>query len=499
MKPRRSRSWATVFLRNPKWSPDGKRISYLDNSWSLYVLDIEGNRCEKICSEPKYGPPDIRGLHHNWSADSKWIVYTVNTDALIQQVLVYNVAENTSYPITDGLSEVSEPCFDPSGKYLYFLASTDSGPVKHWFAMSNDDVSATNQIYLAVLRDSDANPLAKESDEETEKKDETATKSTDQPSDATAQAAEAGVKSEKPETANDKADKKVPTPEVSIDFDGLDQRIVAVPMPAALHSNLQAGNDGTFFVIKQDADGKRSLVSFSLKTRKPTTLIDSDVNGFELTANRKKLLYSGGSNWAIADAGSKIETAKGKLNTDAIQVRVDPRAEWQQIFDEVWRINRDYFYDPAMHGAELAGDREKYKQFLPHCVTRDDLNRVLMWMCSELSVGHHRVGGGDDITTAETVPGGYWGPDYVIDSNRYRLQKVFGGLNWNGDLRAPLTEPGVRVKAGEFILAINGIDLKASDNIFRTWKTPPENRRVDGRAQLRWIGSSDCFRRSDRG
>jgi tricorn protease len=442
------------FFEEPKWSPDGKKISYRDNSWSLYVLDIEGNRCEKIASEPLYGPTNIRGLHHNWSADSKWIAYTVNTAALIQRVFVYNVAENKSYPVTDGLSEVSEPCFDPGGKFLFFLASTDAGPVKHWFAMSNNDMEATNQIYVAVLSNDGANPLAKESDEE-------------QPAAPAAAAATPPGGSGAPATEAEAAKPAASAPpEVKIDFEGLDQRILALPLPAALYSNLQAGPEETTYFVKQDAGGGRSLQSFSFKTRKPETLLESGVRGFELSANGKRILYGQENNWAIADAG-KIDPGKGRLAVDAIRVRIDPRAEWTQVFDEVWRINRDYFYDPGMHGANWPAMREKYRQFLAHCVTRDDLNRVLMWMCSELAVGHHRVGGGDDVTEVESIPGGLLGADFEIDSGRYRVKKVYGGLNWNGELRAPLTEPGVRVQAGDYILAVNGHDLKAADNIFR--------------------------------
>lgn len=447
------------FYEDPKWSPDGKRISYRDNSWSLFVLDLESQRCEKIVSEPKFGPANLRGLHHSWSADSQWIAYTVNTPAMIQQAFVYQVAENKSFPITDGLSEVSEPVFDPSGKYLYFLASTDSGPVKHWFAMSNADMEASNQIYLAVLANDGVNPLARESDEEPGKKSEpaAAAKST---GDASAIPADTAAKPTVPAP-------QAAAPSVRIDFAGLDQRILALPLPSALHSNLRVGTEGTLHFIKQDANRDRSLVSYSLKTRKSTVLIDSGVSGFQLTADGKKLLYAAGSTWGLADANNKIAAGAGKLNVESIQVRVQPRQEWDQIFDEVWRINRDYFYDPGMHGCNWPAMREKYRQFLPHCVTRDDLNRVLMWMCSELAVGHHRVGGGDDITNAKNVPGGLLGADFEIDSGRYRLKKVYGGLNWNGELRSPLTEPGVRVQPGEYLLAINGQELTAKDNIFR--------------------------------
>ncbi len=466
------------FYEQPIWSPDGKRISYRDNSWSLYVYDIEGNHSEKICSEPKFGPANLRGLHHNWSGDSKWLAYTVNTEAMIQQAFVYNIADKKSYPITDGMSEVSEPCFDDNGKYVYFLASTNAGPVKHWFAMSNADMDTTNQIYVAVLADDSSNPLARESDEEPAKK-ENGAQPTEKAADPTAPKTDAPAEqkpaddtknaNEQKKTADAKSngEQKSEPKIVRFDASGLDERILALPIPAALYSSLKAGPEGTIFFIKQDANGERSLMSFSMKTKKTMTLIDSGVGGFQLSADNKKLLYNTGETWGVADASAKIAPGSGKLATDSISVRIDPRQEWNQIFDEVWRINRDYFYDPGMHGADWPAMREKYRAFLPHCVTRDDLNRVLMWMCSEIAVGHHRVGGGEDITTAEKVPGGLLGADFEIDSNRYRVRKVFGGLNWNGELRAPLSEPGVRVKAGEYILAINGVDLPANDNIYR--------------------------------
>ncbi|MFN7574793.1 MAG: PDZ domain-containing protein [Planctomycetota bacterium] len=459
------------FFEEPKWSPDGKKISYRDNSWSLYVLEIDSGRCEKVTSEPQYGPSNLRGLHHSWSADSQWLAYTVNTPAMIQQAHVYSVAENKSWPISDGLSEVSEPTFDPSGKYLYFFASTDAGPVKHWFAMSNADMESSNQLYVAVLQNEGLNPFMRESDEETPKAESAAGKS--------AAANQAAPTSEKAGTEGDKAAQGSATSAAGatgpaalrIDFSGLNERIVAAPLPAARHSNLSVGAEGQIFLIKEEPNGNRSLVNFSLKTRKPTVLIDSGVSGFTLTPDGKKFLYAAGGNWGIAESGGKLAPGGGKLNTEAIQVRVEPRSEWNQIFEEVWRINRDYFYDPGMHGCNWAAMRERYRQFLPHCVTRDDLNRVLMWMCSELAVGHHRVGGGEDITEAKRVPGGLLGADFEIDSGRYRVKKVYGGLNWNGELRSPLTEPGVRVAAGEYLLAIGGVELRSDDNLYRLLET----------------------------
>jgi tricorn protease len=440
------------FFEDPKWSPDGTKISYRDNSWSLYVFDIAKKESSKICSEPHYGPPDVRGLSHHWAPDSKWIAYTVNTPALIQQAFVYNINDGTSHPISDGMSEVSDPVFDRNGKYIYFLSSTDAGPVKHWFAMSNNDMELSNEIYMVVLQDGEANPLARENDEEaSEDSKENPDKDDDKKKDA--------------ETEKD-ADKKKKPADVKIDFDGLDQRIIALPVKAALYSNLVAGPEGTILFVKTDKDGDSELVNFSLKSRETESMLDK-VDGFVVTPDGKNLLYSADKSFGIAPTTGKIDAGKSKLDMSGIQVRIDPKAEWKQIFNEVWRINRDYFYDPNMHGADWPAMKAKYEPFVDDCVTRDDLNRVLMWMCSELAVGHHRVGGGEERRTAGTVGGGLLGADFEIDGDRYRLKKVFGGLNWNGPLRAPLTEPGVRVKAGEYIIAVDGKDLKASDNIYR--------------------------------
>ena len=435
------------FYSEIAWSPDGTKITYVDNSHSLYLFDIERNKSTKIASEPQYGPGRFPGLHHNWSPDSEWIAYTVNTKAMIQQVKVFNVEKGTSHPVTDGMSEVSEPVFDSSGKYLFFIASTDAGPVKHWFAMSNADMQLTNAVYLAVLRDDDDNPLARQSDEE----DQEAANQDGANQDDGGKAGSPGEAAEI---------------QVRIDFDGLDQRIVALPLGPAVYSNLQAGADSELFYVSRDREGATKLVSFSLKKRKQTTLLEG-VSKFQLTPDGKKVLYAAGSDWGIAGASGKLTAGSGKLNIDEIQVRIDPREEWPQIFEEVWRINRDYFYDSNMHGADWPAMKEKYRPFVEHCVTRGDLNRVLMWMCSELAVGHHRVGGGDVRPDSIRIPGGLLGADLEIDQNRYRIAKVFGGLNWNGAMRAPLTEPGVSVKAGQYVLEINGVPLTGQDNIYR--------------------------------
>jgi tricorn protease len=212
--------------------------------------------------------------------------------------------------------------------------------------------------------------------------------------------------------------------------------------------------------------------SYDLEERKNEEVVE--MNGFLLSADGKKMLYRKGQAWGIADAGKKPEAGKGILNLKSAEVRIDPVSEWPQIFDEAWRINRDYFYDPGMHGADWKAMKEKYAQFLPDLSCRADLNKVVMWMCSELSVGHHRTGGGDRLGEPERVSGGLLGADFKVENNRYRIAKIFEGLNWNPDLRSPLTEPGLNVKAGEYLLAVNGVELTAATNLYQPFENTSE-------------------------
>jgi tricorn protease len=227
---------------------------------------------------------------------------------------------------------------------------------------------------------------------------------------------------------------------------------------------MQAGAAGQVYYQRTTA-GRTSLERYDLAKRRNETLLP-EVNGYTVSADAKKLLYANGNTFAIVSTTVRIEPNAGRLDLDAIQVRVDPRAEWRQIFDEAWRINRDFFYAPNMHGVDWVAMKRKYEAFLPDVATRSDLNRVLQWMSSELTVGHHRVGGGENPETPPSVPGGLLGADYEVADGRYRFRKVYGGLNWNPQLRAPLTEPGVSVRAGEFLLTVDGEDVRPPANLY---------------------------------
>jgi tricorn protease len=462
------------FYDMPTWSPDSKKIAYQDNSQSLYVIDLESGKVTKIASEPQYGPGRARTLRPAWSPDSKWIAYALGNKAAYHTIYAYDVATGQSKAITDGLSDAIDPTFDAGGKYLYFLASTDAGPVNQWFAQSNADMRIHRTPHLVVLKKGEPSPLARESDEEKAKdKDESKDgKPKDKP-----------AKDDKPK---DKAEVK-PT---VIDFDGIDQRIVALPVPAGNYRQLNAGSAGQVYYIENPAEqtpgpgapagGK--LVRFDLSKRKSED-VQPGVADYVLTADGSKaLVFSPPESWSIIPVGAPPmlgkdlkdlmalkdtkDTKDTKLKIDAIEVKIDPRAEWAQMFDEAWRINRDYFYDPQMHGADWPAMKKKYAQLLPHLATRGDLDRVIRGMLSELAVGHSYLGGGERLHERKPVPGGLLGADYEIANGRYRFKKVYGGLNWSPELRAPLTAPGVDVKAGEYLLAVRGIDLKPPTEVY---------------------------------
>jgi tricorn protease len=446
------------FFYSPTWSPDSKKIAYSDKRLNLWYVDIDKAAPVKIDTVR-------RGfaLDPSWSPDSRWIVYTKALQSWYSAVFVYSLEEAKAHQVTDGLSDAGHPVFDKNGKQLYFTASTDIGPRVFGFDMSSYPHRPTRSVYLCVLRKDLPSPLAPESDEERvgevkkeEKKDEKpeGDKADEKKGDAS--------------PATKPAEKKEP-PKVAIDFDNISQRILALPIPARNIVGLAVGKAGMLYVIEgaPQAAGPASAIvhKFDLEKRKLDKVLEG-VRAFDVSANGEKMLYRQRDDWFIAATAQPVKSGEGKLKTDQMEVFVDPKAEWNQMYRETWRIERDFFYDPNYHGLDLDATAKKYQPYFDSLAHRADLNYLFSEMLGELSVGHLYVSGGD-VPDPKRVRGGLLGTDFKVENGRYRFERVYNGENWNPQLRAPLTQPGVNVAAGEYLLAVNGRNLTDADNVYR--------------------------------
>lgn len=438
-----------AFFYNPVWSPDSKKILYTDNRLNLWYLDVEKREPVKVDTD--YYDALDRRLDPAWSPDSRWIVYTKQLRSHFRAVFLYSLEGGVARQVSDGLSDARYSQFDKDGRYLYFTASTDVGPTMGWLDMSSDPYAVTRNAYLVVLRKDLPSPLAHESDEEK----------------APGENKEAEKEAEKKE-----AETKNASPKVTVDFDGIGQRILALPVPARNYVGLWAGKAGVVYLLESPA-GRSPLLRrsptctlhrFDLKKRKAEKLLEG-VGSFALSFNGEKMLYSRQTRWAIAGTAAAPKPEEGVLKLERMEARVEPAAEWRQMYREVWRIQRDFFYDPGLHGLDLAATMKKYEPYLDGIATRADLTYLFREMLGEISVGHLNVGGGTQ-PEVKRVPGGLLGADYRIENGRYRIARVFDGENWNPELKAPLTEPGVNVTAGEYLLAVDGRELRASDNLY---------------------------------
>jgi tricorn protease len=441
----------------PVWAPDSKKIAYTDKRLNLWYVDLEKGMPVKVDAD--YYDSPFHTLNPAWSPDSKWLSYTKQLVSHLHAVYIYGLETGKSSPVTDGFSDALYADWDKGGKYLYLTASTDVGLGASWLDMSSIDRPSTRSAYLVVLSKDDPSPLAPESDEEkSEQAKKDAAKDKDQDKDK-----------DKTKPGDDKDKPKEP-PVVKIDFEGIGQRIVALPVPARNYQSLSAGKAGEVFlqeappVFRGQGPPPLAIQKFDLKKRKTDKAIDN-VTAWMISANGEKMLYKQGEQWRIAPTGEPPKPDAGPLKLEEMEVYVDPRAEWRQMYHEVWRIERDFLYDPNAHGLDLAAAEKFYAPFLENVSTRGDLNYLFTEMLGNLTLGHVFLGGGDRPEPPK-VKVGLLGADYSIENGRYRFQKIYDGENWNPDLRAPLTQPGVNVKTGEYLLGVNGREMHGSDEVY---------------------------------
>lgn len=429
----------------PVWSPDSKKLAWSNKNTQLKYIDID---TKKVVTFYQNRKGDIR--NYTWSPDSRWIAYSTNNDHSISVVYIYSLDDGQIRPVTNGSVDDHVPVFDPEGKYLYFLSERNFNPILGNYEF-NYVLDKSTEIIVTVLSADGPSPFAPQSDEVESSKPETSDK---------------GDKDKKKDDDKGK-DKAI---RVNIDFDGIFDRQAKLPIEPGSYGNMAAAKGRLFYMsypmrglAGQVEDAKRTLHVFDFEKREASDFL-VDVGGYELTPDGKKMIVSLHGKHEIIDAGGdKAKTGDNVLDLSEMRAWVDFDSEWHQIFNEVWRMERDYFYDSLMYGLDWPGIRDRYAPLVDHVAHRFDLTYVLGEMISELDCSHTYVGGGDmpDVS-ANSV--GLLGINWVIDSaaQRFRIGKILEGQNWKESRRSPLTEPGIKAAVGDYVLAINGKPLTSA-------------------------------------
>lgn len=434
-----------TYFYNPIWSPDGNYIALHDIAQHLWIVDIKSGKLTLVAT--RYYDESGRPFFAAWSPDSKWLTYTNVLPNELHAIFVYSLESGKSTQITDGMSDAERSQFDPSGKYLYFLASTNPNTAGSVGELSAIDYPTVYTPYVAVLQSNIPSPLAPRTGEE-----------------KGSPATPAGKSGEKKSAESSAA-------KVTIDFAGLSQRILALPVPPRAYEGLYVSAPGVVWLTAGPVVNESrpdhpalSLYQFTLKSRK-AQLVLPVIQNFAVSADGKHLLIQQGPHWRIVPASPKIAPAGGMLNTGNLKVYVDPPKQWAQMYHEVWRIERDFFYSPQFHGLSIPAAGKYYARFLPGVETRSDLNYLLHDMLGNLTVSHMFLLA-VPASAPKPIPVGLLGADYTIENNRYRFSHIYSGENWNPGLHAPLTQPGVDVKVGDYLLAVNGRELYGTEDIY---------------------------------
>ncbi len=463
-----------------RWSPDSKRVLFGDKRLNLWYVDVDGGgRPVKVDTDNYEGFSDP-GMSASFSPDGKWILYRKTLHNLEHAAYLYSVELHKAQQVTDGMSDVDNPLFDSSGKYMYFTASTDVGPSLDGFNLSALNRTRSSSVYVAVLGKDLPSPVPPESDDEKSaaEREKDKEKEKDKKGDADKKTDAAKKDAAGKEAKGDDKGVSAPKlPEMKVEFEGIQQRIVALPIPARNYVLLAAGKEGVLLLgeggasAQTDAEGRhgmRSMWKFTVTDRKTEEVLHN-VDGFITSFDGEKVLYRRGDAYTIAGvdelkAGGG-EASPGKmLRVGEMQAKVDPRAEWRQMYRETWRIEREFLYDPNAHGLDLKKAEAKYAVYLDGLGSRDELSYLQQEMLGEITIGHMFIRGPHDPEKGPKT--GLLGADYAVDHDRYKFAHVISGGNWNPALRAPLTQPGVTVREGEYLLAVNGMEVHATDNLY---------------------------------
>jgi tricorn protease len=445
---RKITSMGPGFRYNIFWSPDSKQVAFVDQAMRVNLCDVASGAVRTIDKGKFWYEGDLESKTFSWSADSRWLAYTRDMDSRTGAVVVYDTKDGVAHQVTAGYYNMADPVFDPEGKYLYVLTNQAFKP-------DYSDIDGTwiypnsTEIAAIPLRKDVASPLAPRNDVEEGAKAEKKDEKTDHKGKG---------KGKKEEKKAEKTEKTEPKP-VVIDFDGFEQRLVMLPPEAGNYRGLAAAKGKVIYqrAPRTGASDKASpILYFDLKERKEEEIL-SDADGFELSADGAKMLVKSKEAYAIVDVAAKQKMDK-TLAVEDMRMTVDPPAEWRQVFNDVWRFERDFFYDPNMHGVNWAQMRERYGKLLDDAVTRWDVNFVIGELIAELNSSHTYRGGGD-LEHGKKEGVGLLGADFLLENGAYRITRILSGAPWDSEVRSPLQEPGVDVKQGDYLLAVNHLPI----------------------------------------
>jgi tricorn protease len=454
----------------PFWSPDNKKIAFMDQAMRLRIADVGSGAVTQVDQSPEWlSHPALENFRVRWSPDSRWITFSRPVPGTGQNaIFLFDTKDGKLHQVTSGYLNDTEPTFDPDGKYLYYASDREFEPIYGSFDTSWTYANPTRLVAVPLRKDVKS-PLAVRNDSENaaldtnEKKDEKKDEKSEGKKDESA-AAKPQAKVDQPATTDkqkteEEKSRTAPPPPVTVDVDGFEARAVVLPPKAGNYADLQAIK-GKLIYRRQprtgSAEEKSPLVYFDFDEREEKTILD-DADAVEVTFEGKKLFVTSKKRYAMVEIKPAQKFEK-PMNIADMETTVDPRAEWRQMFTDAYRIERDFFYDPNMHGVDWTEMKARYGKLIDESSTRWDVDWVLGQLIAELNSSHTYNGGGEK-EDAPSRSVGMLGVDWELANGAYRIKKIVRGGPWDAGVRSPLDEPGVNVDAGSYVLAVNGVPL----------------------------------------